>query len=678
MFTRCVRMASLCVATATVLAAPLLLPAASSGSPMPQFQTGGGGSLQTGPPVNIVAGGGGVAIGTPTITLVDGATTAGDGWAAGDTLTLELTSDPAGANAICDATLTTPTVTATTGTATAYSGITVAQATTSTCGSQKNAQTLTLPTAPSDTNSTVISLAGMRVTPGSSVSNGAAMYLTAIASNGTPFGTASSNAVAWVATIETATTTVAKVVGVPASTLAVPIGDITVTDVAGGTINSSLVFTLTGGATFAAPGKMTGPTGVSVAGPNETPPSSTLTFAVAGASPTDGTYTLSGATVNFGSSPGAQDVTVTTTPSGINTSNLVGGATLFAATTSVQRVAGVDRYATATALFDDAFSDPTRAHAAIMTSGANFPDALSANLLASALGTGVLLTDPSSLSPSVALELASDDIDNVYLVGGTAAISAKVAAQIAAIHVLGVSTNPAIVVSRFAGADRFATNNLVDETVATGTGATATPETFNTAIVATGNSFADALAVGPIVYAENIPLVLTNSTSLSPAALQTLKDLQVKNVIIVGGTAAVSQSVESAITAAGFKVEYRIAGVDRTATAAQIAEWALNGLPLTPTYQPLVAIPGWLTNSATAWLARGDTFADALAAGPVAGALGESLVLTADPTTLGPGIATYFAGQAGTITSLVVLGGSAAVSSATLTAAITALGAKAP
>jgi putative cell wall-binding protein len=673
LFTRSVRLVGLCLAFTTALALP-----AASASPMPQFQTGGGGSLQVGPPVNIVAGGGGVGIGTPTISLVDGNTTAGDGWAAGDTLTLELTSDPAGANAICDATLTAPTVTATTGTATAYTGITVAAATSLTCGSQKNAQTLTLPAAPSDMNSTVISLAGMKVTPGASVSNGAAIYLSVVASSGTPFGTASSTSVGWVATIETATTTVAKVTGAPASTLAVPIGDITVTDVTGGTISSSLVFTLTGGDTFAAPGKMTGPTGVVVAGPTETPPSSTLTFAVAGTSPADGTYTLTGATVNFGSAPGAQNVTVTTTPSGTNTSNLVGGATLFAATTSVERVAGVDRYGTATALFDDTFSDPTRAHAVVITSGANFPDALSANLLASELGTGVLLTDPSSLSPAVALELASDDIDNVYLVGGTAAISPNVATAIAAIHVLGVSTNPAIVVSRFAGADRFATNNLIDETAATGLGSTGTAKTFNTAIVATGSSFADALAVGPIVYAEDIPLVLTSPTSLSPSALQTLKDLQVKNVIIVGGTAAVSQTVETAITAAGFKVEYRIAGTDRTATAAQIAEWALNGLPLTPTYQPLAPITGWITNSATAWVARGDSFADALAAGPVAGSLGESIVLTANPTTLGPGIAAYFAGQAGTITSLVVLGGNAAVSSAVLSSAITALGAPAP
>ena len=169
-----------------------------------------------------------------------------------------------------------------------------------------------------------------------------------------------------------------------------------------------------------------------------------------------------------------------------------------------------------------------------------------------------------------------------------------------------------------------------------------------------------------------------DSKTLSAPAVQTLKDLQVKTVIIVGGVAAVSQAVETAIAAAGFKVEYRIAGTDRTATAAQIATWALQGLPLTPTYQPLAAVSGWVANSSTAWIARGDSFADALAAGSAAGSVGESILLTANPTTLGPGIATYFAGQGGTITDLLVLGGSAAVSAAVLNSAITALGAPGP
>jgi putative cell wall-binding protein len=637
------------------------------------FQSVGGGALGVGQPVNVVAGQAAAPLGTVTITMVDGATAAGDGWATGDVLSLELASDPAGHNAICDGTLTAPTVTATTGTSTPLPGITVGTSTTSTCGSQANARTLTLPAAPNDESTTVMSLAGMTVAPGSSVSNGAPIYLVVNASSGTPFGTAASSAVAWVATVETATVSVSKVVGAPTSTLALPIGDITATDVTGGTIKSSLVFTLSGGDTFAAPGKLTGPTGVVVAGPSETAPSATLTFAVAGTSPTDGTYTLSGATVNVGSSGGTHNVTVTTTPSGTNASSLVGNATEFAVTATERRIAGVDRYATATSLFSQTFANPTRPHSAVVASGANYPDALSATVLAGELGAGVLLTDPSSLSPAVALELASDDIDNVYIVGGTSAVSANIATQIQAIHVLGVPTNPAILVSRFAGVDRFATNNLIDEAAATGlTGGTS--RTFDTALVATGGGFADALAVGPIVYAEAIPLVLTAPTSLSPAALQSLKDLQVKHVIIVGGTSAVSSAVEAALTAAGLTVVYRIAGQDRTTTAASIAQWAANGLPLTPTYKALAPIPGWLTTSSTAWIARGDSFADALAAGPAAGSVGQSILLTAGPTTLGPGIPSFFAGQGNFINGIVALGGVSALSPVVLGLAITALG----
>jgi putative cell wall-binding protein len=666
------------IVCAIAVALPGAMWTSASGAIEPAaFQSVGGGGLSVGSPVNVVAGQRAVPIGTVTITLPDGTATAGDGWASGDVLSLELASDAAGANAVCDGTLTAPTVTATTAPSTPVAGITVGTAATSTCGAQANARTLTLPAAPTNLSSTVITLAGMTVAPGASVANGAALYLVVTASSGTPFGTAAKSAVAWVATVETTTLTASKVVGAPTSTLAVPIGDITATDVSGGTVNSSLVFTLAGNDTFAAPGKLTGPTGVVVAGPSETPPSSTLTFAIAGTSPADGTYTLSGATVNVGSSGGVHDLTVTTTPSGINTSSLVGNAVEFAVTAGEIRVAGVDRYATASALFSDVFADPTRPHAVVVASGANYPDALSANVLAGELGTGVLLTDPASLSSAVALALASDDVDNVYIVGGPAAVSANVAAQIAAIHVLGNAANPAIIVARFTGADRFATNNLIDEAAAAGpTGGT--PRTFDTSIVATGDGFADALAVGPIVYAEGIPLVLTDPATLSASALQSLKDLQVKHVIIIGGPSAVSPTVEAAITAAGFAVEYRIAGQDRTMTAASIARWAASGLPATPTYKALGPIAGWLTNVSTAWIARGDSFADALAAGPAAGVAGQSIVLAASPTSLGLGIPNYFAGQGGTVNELIALGGTAALTPAVLSSAITALGAPAP
>ena len=659
-----------------VVTAPTLAGSSSAigGIAPAAFQTVGGGGLSVGTPVTVVAGQGGVDIGPVTLNLADGATVAGDGWTAGDTIALELASDSAGANAVCDATLTTPTVTATTGSSTPYTGITVSTSTTLTCGTQKNAQLLTLPAVPNNTAHTTISLAGLKVTPGSNVANGAPLYLVATASSGTPFGSGAASAVAWVATIATTTLTASKVVGAPTSTLALPIGDLTATDISGGTIASSLVFTLSGSDTFSDAGKLTGPTGVVVAGPTQKLPSSTLTFAVAGVTPASGTYMLTGAKVNVGSSGGVHNVTATTTASQKNPSSLVGSATEFAVTAAEVRVAGANRYATASALFTDVFSDPSRPHAAVIASGANFPDALSANVLAGELGTGVLLTDPSSLSPEVALELESDDVDSVYIVGGTAAVSANVATQIAALHVLGISTNPAIAVSRFAGSDRFGTNNLINEAAATGpTGGT--PVTFTTAFVATGNGFADALAVGPIVYSETIPLVLTAGDVLSPAALQSLTDLQVKNVIIVGGIGAVSAAVETALTAAGFAVAYRIAGQDRTMTASAIARWAANGLPATPTYKALDAIPGWLTNSSTAWIARGDSFADALAAGAAAGDAGQSIVLTSSPTDLGLGIPAYFASLTGGVDAIIALGGPSALNPTVLTSAITSLGA---
>jgi putative cell wall-binding protein len=660
--------ALVCVPAALALMWPLAAHASESAA----FQSVGGDSLTVNSPVSIVAGAAGVSIGTVSIKLVDGAAVPGDGWTAGDTLSVELTSDPAGKTAICDATLAKPTVTAVDGDSDPYAGITVATGTTPTCGSQANAEVLTLPAAPADSASTVISLSGMTLTPGQTVTNGAAIYLAVSASAGTPFGTGAPSQVQWVATLATATTTVTKIGGFPASTLAAPVGDINVTDVTGGTVAYSLVFSLTGSDTFASVGTLTGPTGVTISAAHETPPSSTLTFGVVGTSPAGGTYDLSGTTINLGSTPGLHKVSVSTVAAGANTGTLLGGATPFAVTAKSARIAGTDRYGTAGSLFTGQFSNATRPHGVVLASGVDFPDALSADFLASKLGTGLLLTDPSTLSPQVALELATDDVDNVYIVGGTASVSANVAAQVAAIHVLGDASKPVITVNRFAGADRFATNNLVDEAALSllGNGSTATP-TFPTAILATGNEFADALSAGPVVYAEGMPLVLTDSASLSPSALQSLKDLGTKNVIIVGGDLAISAATETALTAAGFPVEYRIAGEDRTATAALVGQWASVGLPQTPVYKALASLPGWSTTSI--YLGRGDNFADSLAAGAVAGANGESILLTADPVTLGSGIPSFLSGRAGVVTSISVLGGSSALTPKVVDAAISAL-----
>jgi hypothetical protein len=293
----------------------------------------------------------------------------------------------------------------------------------------------------------------------------------------------------------------------------------------------------------------------------------------------------------------------------------------------------------------------------------NYPDALSAGYLAKQFNTGVLTTDPGALSTATRQELLAHSIATVYLVGGTSAVSQNVQNQVAALHVGNNATNPLLKVIRIAGSDRFATNNLVD--------IYRTPAVSTTAIIATGNNFADALAVGPAVYQSGDPLILTSGAALSASAKATIADLGITRTIIVGGISAVSSAVESALTADGVTVAYRIAGADRTQTAAAIAAWETSGLPGSGIYSALGSLG--FSDTALVSVARGDTFADALVAGPVAGAQQHVIVLTADPNTVGAGIAQYFAGRAGTVHTLQALGLSSAVSAATLNGAAEAL-----
>ena len=139
---------------------------------------------------------------------------------------------------------------------------------------------------------------------------------------------------------------------------------------------------------------------------------------------------------------------------------------------------------------------------AVIASGANYPDALSANYLAAGLnggaGTRVLLTDPNVLPQPTSQALITGGIKTVYIVGGTAAVSANVSNAIAAMHVGNNNANAFINVIRVAGADRYATNNQVDLFNGAAVG-------VNTAIVAVGSNFADALSVAPVSRYQEVP-----------------------------------------------------------------------------------------------------------------------------------------------------------------------------
>ncbi len=121
----------------------------------------------------------------------------------------------------------------------------------------------------------------------------------------------------------------------------------------------------------------------------------------------------------------------------------------------------------------------------------------------------------------------------------------------------------------------------------------------------------------------------------------------------------------------GVTVTQRLAGNDRTETAGLIARWETDGIPAVASYAGLPKLD-FMADSV--FLARGDGFADALAAGPVAGMLGMPILLTASPNSLAQGAAGYLADHHLQISKIEAIGGTAAVSDAVLAAAVQALG----
>ena len=254
------------------------------------------------------------------------------------------------------------------------------------------------------------------------------------------------------------------------------------------------------------------------------------------------------------------------------------------------RLAGANRYATATAISRSGFG--AGVPVAYVATGLNYPDALAGGPAAGLAGGPVLLTNPGDLPQVTRDELTRLRPGRIVILGGTGAVSGRVAGQLDAL-----TAGP---VERIAGPDRYATAVAVSSaTFAPGVGA---------AFVATGASFPDALAAGPAAIKSRGPVLLTHPGNLPAATRDELIRLQPATIYVLGGTAAISDGVRAAIAQATGRPVVRLAGADRSATSVAISTTFFNRPP-------------------SAFLATGANFPDALAAVPVAGRAGVPLLL---------------------------------------------------
>lgn len=260
-----------------------------------------------------------------------------------------------------------------------------------------------------------------------------------------------------------------------------------------------------------------------------------------------------------------------------------------------RRIAGPDRFTTAVSMSRSIA--PSGAPEVVLASGMDFPDALSAAPLASRLGAPLLLTSRDQLPLAVKAELRRLKPTRITIVGGTAVVSNSVA------QAARTAAGSSVRLRRLAGSNRYLTSAQVAATF---------PARSGGAVVASGAAFADGVSAGPVAAALHGPLLLTGTSALPAAIRDQLARLQPARLVIAGGTASVSATVQRAAgTVTGLPAE-RASGADRYATSAALA-----------------AVVTGLRTAAGVYLASGQNFPDALVGGVGAAREGGPVLLTA-------------------------------------------------
>lgn len=192
------------------------------------------------------------------------------------------------------------------------------------------------------------------------------------------------------------------------------------------------------------------------------------------------------------------------------------------------------------------------------------------------------------------------------------------------------------VVDQVYGPDRYQTSVEVAQA--------AFPESANVVFIADGNNFPDALSAGPAAAKMGGPVLLTASDSLPAAVAAEITDLDPAQIIVVGGTSAVSNTVQAQLTKLVSNT-VRWSGADRYATSRTIDTNAFG--------------PGGIPNI---FVATGITFPDALSAGAAAGSLDYPILLVdGSEGTLDSASAQFLAQF--NVANAYIVGGTGAISS---------------
>jgi putative cell wall-binding protein len=290
---------------------------------------------------------------------------------------------------------------------------------------------------------------------------------------------------------------------------------------------------------------------------------------------------------------------------------------------TVTRLAGTNRYGTCEEI--SKYGWQKNSSYAVITTGENFPDSLSAAPLAKKYKAPIIITGKSSLSSEAAAELTRLKVTNAFIIGGAGAVSQSVEDEIKAMNIKTV---------RISGSDRYETSAKTAEYM----------DTANGVVLAAGDDYPGALFMAPIAAKKGIPILLVQKDKMPDSVKSYLSRKKVSNYYVIGG-----EDIISSNTVSGLSPVIRITGKDKY--ERNIA--ALNMFSKDLDYSNV-------------YIATGEDFPDALSGSAMASMTNSPIILMVNKT-LSTSARNLVNSNISKVKNIYLLGGKSVVSDITIT-----------
>jgi putative cell wall-binding protein len=208
----------------------------------------------------------------------------------------------------------------------------------------------------------------------------------------------------------------------------------------------------------------------------------------------------------------------------------------------ISRFSGNDRYGTSFDIFKNNWAS---CDYAVIATGEQFPDALSASPLAKKYNAPIILTRLNELSVDAENQLKKTGVKNVFLIGGEGVVSKGVEDKLKS---MGITC------TRIYGEDRYGTSLAIAKYL--------NPK--GEVAIATGENFPDALSIASIAASSEMPILLVNKDKVSDNVAKYIKDSKITNSYIIGGEGVISPGCENYLSQ--FTTVKRLAGTNRYET----------------------------------------------------------------------------------------------------------------